>query len=533
VRWIVCFTLFALGCNGGNALYVEIVTELCPDVIGGPRCLEERFDEVVVSIDRANQISRPVEAGDDYLEGQRVAEFVELMAGTYSVTVEVRRAGVVIARTVRGVVLSGASQVIQIAIQSDCAGVMCPMAGDDPAATECVAGGCVDPRCFEAGADLAGCGALCDETSPCAPSVPCAEARCVEHICIERMNPALCAEGERCLREIGCFGGVIEGDPCEADDDCGETELICCGRECRQPNCEDGNPCTDDACTRNGCENTPADGACDDSVYCNGADSCVAGRCEQHAGSPCGAGICEETLDMCVSCVTDADCPAVAEAPIGGCFTEGDTCDESGMQTWRITSYTCAANMCMPSTRDEQRPCAIDRTGISCSVTDDSTCGGGVCGCGGLVCGGGQYCRAGGCYDYPWFEPIGFPTPACVDAARGAEPGDLAGYILHGRPGAPVHKFNRHVSCGAGWVEAPETSGTPVFINGAGVFEVRIDTPGPLPCDFDNLGLFEQYAEVDGLRVPAFGVIEQTLYNSGASCSAGVQSCSAARTFCP
>lgn len=519
------------GCGGGNALYVEVVTDLCPDVEGGPRCLEDRFDEVVVSLDRTSETTRAVETGDDYLEGQRVADFPNLEPGSYTITVELRRAEALVARSMRSVDVRSSAQVIQIVIQSDCAGVTCPGASDDPAATECVAGGCVDPRCFTPEAPAEGCGALCDESSPCVPSVPCADASCVEHLCIERMIDARCAEGERCIRELGCFGGVLEGDPCESADDCGETDFICCGNECRQPDCDDGNPCTDDACTRDGCVNAPVDSVCDDLIFCNGGDRCQAGACDMHTGNPCGFMVCDEAGDACVPCLADADCPPPSETFITGCSTESDLCDETGTQTWRVTSYRCVDRACAADMRDEPRACTVDRTGTRCS-SDDSTCTGGACLCGGSACAFNQYCLAGGCFDYPTIEMIGHPSIDCVDAARGPDPGLLAGYRIYGRPGAIVHKYNRHASCaGALWEEAPETRDTVAMINASGVYEVLIDSPTPLPCDFPQHGRYEQYAEVDGQRIPPSGVIEQVFYNSG--CGGALATCAGASSFCP
>ena len=131
-------------------------------------------------------------------------------------------------------------------------------------------------------------------------------------------------------------------------------------------------------------------------------------------------------------------------------------------------------------------------------------------------------------------ELIGHPTTTCIDAARGPEPGLLLGYRLYGRPGARVQKFNRHASCpGATFGEASETAGSVVTIPASGVYSVEIDSADPLPCTFETQGRFEQYAEVDGLRVPQFGVFEQVIYNTGSGCGSALATCTAARTYCP
>ncbi len=516
--------------SGTSTLTVDVVTDLCPEVAGAPRCLEERFDSVVVSLDRGLTVARAPRSDDTYLEGQRVAELRELDPRTYTLTVELLQRGVLVARATRRVEIVHAVHSARVVVQSECAGVSCPGAGDDPSETECVSGACVDPSCFEPTGPR--CGGLCESDAECTASVACAEARCVEHVCVEILRDARCGAGERCIPELGCFGGVLEGDPCASADDCGDTELICCGNECRQPDCNDGNPCTDDACTRDGCVNRPVDAACDDRVYCNGTDRCQDGACTVHSGDPCAGGTsCDEPSGTCVSCLSDSDCPAASEAPIGSCGGFGDTCDESGEQGWRVTTYTCVSQACVAASRDEARACSRDRTGVPCGLGDEA-CSGGECRCGASACPLGQYCRAGGCWDMPRFEPIGQPTPSCIDASRGPDPGILLGYRAYGRPGAPVHKYNRHASCGAGWMEAPETATSPVYLDASGLYEVLIDTTEPLPCDFETQGLFEQYIEIDGIRVPSSGVVEQVIYNTG-GCGSALASCTAARTFCP
>ena len=533
MRFVACLSLLVSACaSGGSTLHVDLVTDLCPDVTGGPRCLEERFDTVVVSVGRGLTVAREVRSDDAFLDGQRVAELRELDPGPYTLTVELLLDGVRIAQRSRPITIADAVQAAQVVIQSECARVRCPEPDGDPSATECVSGGCVDPSCFAGGGES--CGALCEGDADCAPSVPCAEARCIERVCIELYRDERCAAGERCIRELGCFGGVLEGDPCESADDCGETDFICCGGECRQPDCDDGNPCTDDACRREGCVNAPIAAACDDGVHCNGADTCEAGACTVHAGDPCTGGmVCDEFGAACVSCLSDADCPARTEAPLGACSGFDDFCDESGAQTWRITTHSCVAHACVPSAIDETRACTQARTGMACG-TGDSTCSGDACRCGGSICRADQYCRAGGCWDLPRFEPFGDPSATCVDATRGPSAGILVGYRIYGRPGARVHKYNRHASCaGATWIEGIETMREPIFLNAAGVYEVLIDTTEPLPCDFDNMGRFESYAVVDDIRVPSTGTVEQTFYNPSAACSPAMQTCSAARSYCP
>jgi hypothetical protein len=97
----------------------------------------------------------------------------------------------------------------------------------------------------------------------------------------------------------------------------------------RDADCDDGVPCTDDACGRQGCVFTPIDARCDDGVECS-LDAC--------------------TLDGCVHVPDDAlcddgvDCTADACEADGCTFTpEDDACDD-GVD---CTVDTCSLQGCL------------------------------------------------------------------------------------------------------------------------------------------------------------------------------------------
>jgi hypothetical protein len=64
--------------------------------------------------------------------------------------------------------------------------------------------------------------------------------------------------------------------------------------------CDDGNVCTDDACAGGQCVNTNNAAACNDGLFCNGADTCEGGSCSVHAGDPCAPNPCDEQSDQCM-----------------------------------------------------------------------------------------------------------------------------------------------------------------------------------------------------------------------------------------
>jgi hypothetical protein len=113
----------------------------------------------------------------------------------------------------------------------------------------------------------------------------------------------------------------------------------CCKFNCQfvgqGASCFDGNECTDgDHCDNVGrCVGQfKADGtACDDSVFCNGADTCQIGECAGHGGDPCTAATdcqttCNETSDACEST------PFVPCGDDGNACTD-DVCDGLGTCT--------------------------------------------------------------------------------------------------------------------------------------------------------------------------------------------------------
>lgn len=132
-----------------------------------------------------------------------------------------------------------------------------------------------------------------------------------------------------------CGDGVVDGG--EACDDGNLAPGDCCNTTCRHEVAgaactSDGNVCTDDACDGAGrCTHAPNAGACDDGLYCNGADTCAAGACGLHAGDPCAGGadcrdVCDETGRTCrapagAPCAPDAD------------LCSADVCDGAGACT--------------------------------------------------------------------------------------------------------------------------------------------------------------------------------------------------------
>jgi hypothetical protein len=162
---------------------------------------------------------------------------------------------------------------------------------------------------------------------------------------------------------------------------CGVLALLVCVTGCPTP-----TPCADDA-------------ACDDGVFCNGAETCVDGVCT--AGeAPCAEGeTCNEEFDRCDVCVEDADCD---DADL--CTT--DACVDGQCV---FTDVVCDGDLvCDPDTGE----CVDLCEGVDCSDDDlctDDVCdpATGECSNPDVVCAGDLVC-----------DP---DTGECVDLCEGVE----------------------------------------------------------------------------------------------------------------
>jgi hypothetical protein len=197
--------------------------------------------------------------------------------------------------------------------------------------------------------------------------------------------------------------------------------------------CDDGNPCTDESCVDGVCQSDNNDGACDDGVFCNGADTCGGGAC-QHAGDPCpgpdGDGDCSEQCNEDHGACTGND-PNGSPCDDGLLCNGVDTCQNGACS--QHTGDPCAGGPECKNTCNEQEASCFSPFGIACSddgnvCTDDVCDGQGNCiplpnqaPCADEVfCNGQEACRSGVCQ--PGTNPCGLlrrceegPPPQCCD----------------------------------------------------------------------------------------------------------------------
>lgn len=118
---------------------------------------------------------------------------------------------------------------------------------------------------------------------------------------------------------------AIEIVECTADSQCQDGIFcngpeVCSANACAPgtpPDCDDGVTCTIDSCNAiaDACSNAPNHGACDNAVFCDGAElcnlvlGCVSGgtpSCDD--GVACTADTCDAVADACVNAPVDASC---------------------------------------------------------------------------------------------------------------------------------------------------------------------------------------------------------------------------------
>ena len=177
---------------------------------------------------------------------------------------------------------------------------------------ELVAGDCCSPTCaFESAATL------------CRPAVGSCDAAetCtgVSGACpvdLKRTTQCRASTGVCDQAEI-CNGTSVQ---CPAD------QFLPTGTVCTS----DGNVCTTDRCDGAGTCGHPANSApCEDGLFCNGEDTCAAGACSLHAGSPCpgpdGDAICTESCNEAADQCTAPD-PNGSSCNDGNPATSNDQC---------------------------------------------------------------------------------------------------------------------------------------------------------------------------------------------------------------
>ena len=247
-----------------------------------------------------------------------------------------------------------------------CSGGSCSAHAGNP----CAGGGQCGDQCNEAADhcfDAAG-------TACAADGNPCTDDVCNGAGACGVSNVAACDDGLFCNGADTCSGGTCSahaGNPCTGggpcNNQCNESTdgcTVAAGTPCPS----DGNPCTTDVCNGAGVCGANNITACDDGLFCNGADTCSGGACSVHAGNPCTGGgqcngQCSESLDSCAAaagtpCAFDGNpCTDDVCNGLGACgVSNTSTCDDGDACT---VGDRCQDGICTAQEPRTCRPCEI------------------------------------------------------------------------------------------------------------------------------------------------------------------------------
>ena len=214
-----------------------------------------------------------------------------------------------------------------------------------------------------------------------------------------------------------------DGDACTTDDQCVAGE--CKGTVL---DCDDGNACTVGHCEPGlGCVHDNIDGFCDDGDLCTLNDICIQGTClpgralaNCDDGNPCTVDACEPSagctnqLDPATACDDDNECTAdscnevsgCSHEPVTGACEEGDLCTQGDF----CLNGVCQTGPDLPDC-DDGNPCTEDTCNplfgcIHAKLTGDCDDG--------QPCTTGDVCLGGQC--------IGKKTGACPACPYDANP---------------------------------------------------------------------------------------------------------------
>lgn len=203
------------------------------------------------------------------------------------------------------------------------------------------------------------------------------------------------ASGMACVHKIeltltwleSCGDGII--DPDEGCDDGNVIAADGCSPACQL------EPCRGCSGAPSVCSPLPDGAACEDGVFCNGSDTCMAGVCG-HAGDPCVGNadcndVCNEAQDTCAEpfqtpCTSDGN-PCTADVCDSGAtcthHAHGSFCDDgifcngvdicSGTECAIHIGDPCAFNDCRSVCDEISTSCIATTAGTPC-VEDNNLC---------------------------------------------------------------------------------------------------------------------------------------------------------------
>ncbi len=236
-----------------------------------------------------------------------------------------------------------------------CVGNVC-QAGTNPNCADAIA--CTDDSC-DAAAN-AGTGAClnapndanCDDNQFCNGSETCSATLDCQAGTSPNCADAIACTDDSCDAAANAGTGACLNAPNDANCDdnqfCNGSETCSATLDCQagtNPNCADAIACTDDSCDpaanagTGACLNAPNDANCNDSLFCNGAETCSVTLDCQAGAAVCMATCehCDELAGACELCILDLDFSGVMgtgdfalfAACFDACYLATDPCAAS------------------------------------------------------------------------------------------------------------------------------------------------------------------------------------------------------------
>ena len=206
--------------------------------------------------------------------------------------------------------------------------------------------------------------------SQCADAISCTVETCNPASgCESRKDSSLCTDGQLCEPDsviANPASGCADPPQCEKDEDCNDS-LYCNGVETcvnlkcvrgSAPDCNDNLPCTVDSCDEaaKACSHVGVDSVCSNGNPCDGNEKCVPGagcvpgvplNCND--GVPCTMDSCDTTKG-CVNSPVDNLCNDNISCTVDRCTLQG--CQHTPDNTFCNDHVPCTADAC-----DVQKGC--------------------------------------------------------------------------------------------------------------------------------------------------------------------------------
>ena len=250
-------------------------------------------------------------------------------------------------------------------------------------------------------------GGECTDGNACTSGDACAGGSCQPGAALDCDDHNLCTD-DSCDPAKGCVHSN-NANPCTDGNACTDGDT-CAGGACRPGaalDCDDGNPCTIDLCDpTTGCVPTaaPQGTPCDDGNACDGVESCDGyGSCISHDPPQCDDGnpCTDDSCDPAKGCVHVATAEGTSCDDGNACTTQ-DACDGNGVCISVIPLDCDDGNSCTDDSCDPAIGCVHVNNAAPCNdgnaCTTGDICGGGSCRAGApVVCHDGNVCTDDAC----------------------------------------------------------------------------------------------------------------------------------------